>query len=92
MIRHLNLGDNPFSRTRKLKELLQNGGVTMAGNSKLKIYGRLTCSSGKHMKAGNRVFFVDEQEAKATGYRPCGHCMLREYELWKASASLLTHP
>ncbi len=55
----------------------------MGGNAKLKIYGLLTCSSGKKMKKENRVFFVSEKEAIDLGYRPCGHCMKQRYQIWK---------
>ncbi|MDX2045901.1 MAG: Ada metal-binding domain-containing protein, partial [Chitinophagaceae bacterium] len=41
------------------------------------------CKSGKRMKAENRVFFGSEKEALQSGYRPCGHCMKKEYEQWK---------
>jgi methylphosphotriester-DNA--protein-cysteine methyltransferase len=85
MIRHTSVGDTAYRQAKQLKLLLVNGSITMAGNSRLKIYGTLTCSSGKRMKAENRVFFIDECEAKAAGYRPCGHCMRGEYALWKAN-------
>jgi methylphosphotriester-DNA--protein-cysteine methyltransferase len=83
MIRHTDLGDTPFSRGRALKLLIDAGKVTYAGNRKLKIYGMFSCSSGKRMKAGNRVFFTDEPEAISCGYRPCGHCMRKAYQKWK---------
>ncbi|ULQ55232.1 metal-binding protein [Flavihumibacter rivuli] len=67
----------------QLFRLLRNGEVKLAGNRKLKIYGRLDCSSGKRMKANNRVFFSSADEALAMGYRPCGHCMKEAYEKWK---------
>jgi methylphosphotriester-DNA--protein-cysteine methyltransferase len=59
----------------ELRGLLESGAVTLAGNRKLKIYGLLTCGSGKRMKKENRVFFADQQEALRAGYRPCGNCM-----------------
>jgi methylphosphotriester-DNA--protein-cysteine methyltransferase len=37
------------------------------------------------MKVANRVFFRDEAEARARGYRPCGHCLRAQYRSWKAS-------
>jgi hypothetical protein len=85
MITHTDLGDASFTRTRQLKMLIDKGEVQLAGNSKLKIYGKLNCRSGKRMKAENRVFFKSEVEAKVNSYRPCGHCMREEYLLWKAS-------
>ena len=84
MIQHKALGDTPFNRSRALKLLIDAGKVTYAGNHKLKIYGTLGCSSGKRMKIDNRVFFTDEHEAIGCGYRPCGHCMRKAYQNWKA--------
>ncbi|WP_426670997.1 Ada metal-binding domain-containing protein [Mucilaginibacter sp. McL0603] len=84
MIVHNKLDETPFKRTRQLKILIDKGEVQLAGNSKLKIYGKLNCSSGKRMKTENRVFFRSETEAKRMGYRPCGHCMREDYLLWKA--------
>ncbi len=57
--------------------------IQFAGNQKLKIYGRLSCASGKRMLVKNRVFFKDESEAIANHYRPCGHCMKQSYQQWK---------
>jgi hypothetical protein len=89
MIAHTALGEAAFSRSRKLKELIDTGKVRLGGNKRLKIYGTLTCSSGKRMKVENRVFFESEEEAKSAGYRPCGHCIKAEYLAWKqANASL----
>jgi len=62
---------------------LKNKEIIFAGNQKLKIYGLLTCTSGKRMKKENRVFFSHEQEALALQYRPCGHCMRQAYLKWK---------
>jgi methylphosphotriester-DNA--protein-cysteine methyltransferase len=83
MFHHLDLGKTVFSRTRKLKSLIEKGDVAWGGNSLLKIYGKLSCRSGKRMKPGNRVFFSSELEAIEHGYRPCGHCMNDEYKNWK---------
>ena len=59
------------------------------GNQRLKIYGRLDCSSARRaLTAGyarHRVFFADEATAVAAGYRPCGRCMRAEYSRWKAT-------
>jgi methylphosphotriester-DNA--protein-cysteine methyltransferase len=85
MIVHNDLGDTSFARTRQLKMLIDKGEVQLAGNSGLKIYGKLNCHSGKRMKTENRVFFKSEAEAKAKGYRPCGHCIREEYLQWKVS-------
>lgn len=70
---------------RVLLSLIKNRKILWAGNSTLKIYGKLNCKSGKRMKIQNRVFFQNEQEAKALGFRPCGHCMRLEYLEWKMS-------
>jgi methylphosphotriester-DNA--protein-cysteine methyltransferase len=75
MYYHHELGNNAFERSKRLLLLIKAGEVTFGGNRKLKIFGRLNCSSGKRMLAKNRVFFKNEREAVAMGYRPCGHCM-----------------
>jgi methylphosphotriester-DNA--protein-cysteine methyltransferase len=64
--------------------LIDDGEITLAGNLKLRIYGRLNCSSGKRMKVQNRVFFTSAGEALSNGFRPCGHCMRSEFRLWKS--------
>jgi methylphosphotriester-DNA--protein-cysteine methyltransferase len=64
---------------------MDTSAITLGGNAKLKIYGLLSCSSGKRMKTVNRVFFQNEQEALADGYRPCGHCLREEYKVWKGA-------
>jgi hypothetical protein len=87
MIRHTDLGITRFARSRRLFALVSAGKVTLGGNARLKIYGRLSCSSGKRMNVGNRVFFRNENEALALGFRPCGHCMREAYGLWKESLS-----
>lgn len=58
--------------------------LRFAGNRHLKIFGRLTCKSGKRMKKSNRVFFASKAEAIALGFRPCGHCMKKDFYEWKA--------
>lgn len=83
MIKHLELGDTAFKRSKQLKSLITKEAIQFAGNRKLKIYGTLNCSSGKRMKAENRVFFKSADEAVLDGYRPCGHCMRDEYLRWK---------
>ena len=60
---------------------IKNGSITLAGNSRLKIYGLLNCYSGKRMKRINRVFFRDEAEAKELGFRSCKNCIRRQ-TLW----------
>ena len=78
MIRHIEVTQP------QLKNLIQNQKVTLAGNSSLKIYGALSCSSGKRMRKENRVFFENETEAIHLGFRPCSHCMHDIYLIWKA--------
>ncbi len=68
---------------KELSIHLRNGGITLAGNGRLKIYGLLRCSSGKRMMKKNRVFFKNETEAIQLGFRPCGHCLHDQYQKWK---------
>ena len=64
--------------SHQLRTLIRKGKIRLAGNRKLKIYGRLDCWSGKkRLKRENRVFFASEEEALGEGFRPCGHCMRR---------------
>ena len=86
MIRHTELGIRPFERSRRLKMLIDTKQVTFAGNNKLKIYGKLNCSSGNRMNIENRVFFASEARAIANGFRPCGHCLKEKYAAWKGAA------
>lgn len=83
MILHKDLGNLSFVRSRKLWQKIQSGEIAMAGNRKLKIYGRLDCRAGKRMKLENRVFFENEAVAIDLAYRPCAVCMRKEYLLWK---------
>ncbi|WP_428668568.1 Ada metal-binding domain-containing protein [Runella sp.] len=71
-----------------LSTLIKNGEIRLGGNRALKIYGKLTCSSGKRLKIENRVFFKNAGEALQHGYRPCGHCMRQEYKVWKREAAI----
>ena len=71
MVNHVDL------TKRELKRLIDNGVIKFGGNKPLKIYGTLSCKSGKRIKTANRVFFKSEEEAIKNGYRPCGHCMRR---------------
>ncbi|MBS1490080.1 MAG: metal-binding protein [Bacteroidetes bacterium] len=66
-----------------LRRKIKNKEIHFSGNKKLKIYGLLTCSSGKKTKTENRVFFKGEVEALANDYRPCAHCMKAKYKIWK---------
>jgi methylphosphotriester-DNA--protein-cysteine methyltransferase len=68
---------------RELREHIRKGWLVLGGNRKLKIYGLLSCASGKRMLRDNRVFFPSETAAINAGYRPCGHCLKTAYEQWK---------
>jgi methylphosphotriester-DNA--protein-cysteine methyltransferase len=72
MIKHSKINDTD------LRKLIRQNKIRFGGNKKLKIYGMLTCKSGKRMKKENRVFFISEKEAIKQGYRSCGHCMKRK--------------
>jgi methylphosphotriester-DNA--protein-cysteine methyltransferase len=63
---------------RKIKDQT----IQLGGNKNFKIYGTLSCASGKRMKKENRVFFSSQQEAQKAGYRPCGSCMQKDYKKW----------
>jgi len=82
MISHDDFENNKTGR-RKLHTLIRQNKIVLGGNSKLKIYGSLRCSSGKRMHRKNRVFFRSEAEAITNGYRPCGHCRKEKYRQWK---------
>jgi len=83
MYHHIDWGDTDFARNRRLVQLINSGAITLAGYSKAKIYGTLSCPSGKRMHKNNRVFFTNEHEALAAGYRPCGNCLKTQYKKWK---------
>ncbi len=72
-----------YIQLKKIALLRAHGEIQLAGNKKLKIYGQLSCASGKRMKIENRVFFQSAAEAVNLGYRPCGHCLLHDYQNWK---------
>jgi methylphosphotriester-DNA--protein-cysteine methyltransferase len=77
MIFHTQISDED------LRKLARKNAICLGGNKKLKIYGMLSCKSGKKMKKQNRVFFISEEEALTNGYRPCGHCMPEKYKQCK---------
>jgi hypothetical protein len=83
MIKHVDLGPTRYAQLKALVHLIQSGAMTMAGHAPGKIYGRLDCRAGKRMKTANRVFFRDEAEATAQGYRPCAVCMRAAYRAWQ---------
>jgi methylphosphotriester-DNA--protein-cysteine methyltransferase len=72
---------------------------TLGGHRGTKIYGRLDCPAalraiarGGYVK--DRVFFRDEREALAAGFRPCAVCLPEKYREWrkKRSAQGGRHP
>lgn len=77
MIRHTE------ANNQEIRSMIRNGKVTYAGNSTLRVFGLLKCRSGKRMKKAHRVFFATADEACKVGYRPCGHCLRKEYNEWK---------
>ncbi|WBV58126.1 metal-binding protein [Chryseobacterium daecheongense] len=87
MIKHTDLGQTSEERKKALSSMIRNGVITLGGYKKAKIYGLLSCSSGKRMKTENRVFFKNEEEALTYNYRPCGNCMKEKYEEWKKKTS-----
>lgn len=74
MILHTEMTDKDLRNKIKQKR------ICWGGNRKLKIYGTLSCASGKRLKKENRVFFYSENEAMKKGYRPCRHCMKEYYQ------------
>lgn len=84
MVSHILIGHTDSARRKNLARLIRNGSVTLGGYRKSRIFGLLSCPSGKRMKVGNRVFFTDEKDAVAAGYRPCGRCLPEAYRKWKA--------
>lgn len=77
MLHHQEISD------RQVYHFIRRGFICFAGNRLLNIFGTLYCRSGKRMKRENRVFFSSVKEALHHGFRPCGHCMQKEYKLWK---------
>lgn len=81
---HIALGTDVAARRKQFRLLVREGKIKFGGNKLLKIYGALSCISGRRIHIANRVFFETEEEAIAFGYRPCGHCMKQRYSGWKA--------
>ncbi|TGL63763.1 metal-binding protein [Leptospira sarikeiensis] len=69
--------------TGTVRSYIRSRKIRLAGNMKLKIYGNLSCKSGKRMDRKNRVFFASEEEAIRENFRPCGHCLKEKYKVWK---------
>jgi len=76
----------------ELRQKIKSSEIMLGGNRRLKIYGTLTCRSGKRMAVAQRVFFASEAEARAYGFRPCGHCLRNKYRKWKANSSAKRNP
>lgn len=68
---------------QQVRSMIRQKGIVLGGNSQLKIYGKLSCKSGKSMRRENRVFFTHLSEAHSEGYRPCGNCLRQVYNNWK---------
>ena len=77
MLHHSEISDT------ELKTEIRNNIICFGGNKNEKIYGLLSCASGKRLNRDNRVFFTSELEALQNNYRPCGHCMRKDYKEWK---------
>jgi methylphosphotriester-DNA--protein-cysteine methyltransferase len=77
MIQHNKIPDSALRIKLKQRE------ICFGGNATQKIYGTLSCTAGKKLKRANRVFFQSETEAIENGFRPCGHCMKKQYLNWK---------
>lgn len=86
--RHPELGVTRMARLRVIVELIRAGSITLGGHEPGKLYGRLSCRAGKRMKEDNRVFFRDEAEAIAFGYRPCAVCMSEAYNVWRQTKQM----
>ena len=66
---------------------LCGGSLTMTGNRRLKIYGRLGCPAGRRMHRSSRVFLTDTTAAEAAGYRLCARCCRAAYDVWKLAVN-----
>ena len=45
-----------------------------AGITSTRVFGRLTCPSGKRARPAHRFFFATWDDAVAAGFRPCKRC------------------
>ncbi len=64
---------------------------SLGGHRWTRIYGRLDCPGARRAIArggyvASRVFFRDEADAVAAGYRPCAVCMPDAYRSWRERA------
>jgi methylphosphotriester-DNA--protein-cysteine methyltransferase len=87
----------PGSRTWILKgpdgrDYDSNQPGAFGGHRRTRIYGQLDCPAALRAIARggyvrDRVFFLNEEHARAAGYRPCAVCMRDAYAAWKAAAA-----
>jgi methylphosphotriester-DNA--protein-cysteine methyltransferase len=61
---------------------------SLGGHRRTRIYGRLDCPGAlraieRGVYVDNRVFFGDERDAIAAGYRPCAVCMPEAFRAWR---------
>jgi hypothetical protein len=75
------------------KPYLSAAAGTLGGHRRTKVYGRLDCpgalrwiAEGHYVE--HRVFFADENTARAAGYRPCARCMPAAYAAWRSSGAV----
>ncbi|WP_404382962.1 metal-binding protein [Knoellia locipacati] len=64
---------------------------TLGGHRRTKVFGRLDCPTAlrwidRGAYVAHRVFFADEDAARAAGYRPCAHCLPLQYREWRATS------
>jgi methylphosphotriester-DNA--protein-cysteine methyltransferase len=69
----------------------------LGGHRRSRIYGRLDCPSALRAIArggyvAHRVFFADEQAARAAGFRACAVCLPAEYAEWKRGSADVPDP
>jgi methylphosphotriester-DNA--protein-cysteine methyltransferase len=67
----------------------------LGGHRRTRVYGRLDCRAASRAIArggyvANRVFFRNEGDARAAGYRPCAVCLPEKYAAWKARRAAVT--
>jgi O-6-methylguanine DNA methyltransferase len=58
---------------KRLQDLARSG-VRYEGVRSTKVFCFPTCYHGRSAKEENLVYFHDESQARAAGYRPCKHC------------------
>jgi hypothetical protein len=69
----------------------------LGGHRMGRLYGLLTCRNARQAieRGGyvrHRVFFLNEDTARAAGYRPCAACMPEKYSQWRDARLLKAHP